>query len=99
MIIAAPRIGVTIANIRMVRNKLIVMNGSKILLCRIPGIDKVLRVINKLVNPTVELIPAKITLRIKISWLPKPVYFKLDEKGVTKVQPAVTFILSEHLEK
>jgi hypothetical protein len=47
----------------------------------------------------VELIPAKITLKIKISWLPNPVYLRFDENGVTKVHPAVTLILSEHFEK
>jgi hypothetical protein len=66
------------------------MNGNSILLFLKPGIDKVLLVISKLVNPTVELIPAKITLSIKTSWLPKPVYFKFEENGVTKVQPEVT---------
>jgi len=90
---------VTIASIRIVKNKLIVIKGSKTLLFLSPGIANVLLVINKLVKPTVELIPAKITLKISISWLPKPVYFKLDENGVIKVQPAVTLILSEHFEK
>jgi hypothetical protein len=47
-------------------------------------------VINKLVKPTVELIPAKITLAIKTSWLPTPVYFVLHENGVTNVQPEQT---------
>jgi len=58
---------VTIASILIVKNKLIVINGKRTLLLLNPGIDKVLLVINKLVNPTVELIPAKITLKIKIS--------------------------------
>jgi len=73
IIIAAPRIGVTTASIRIVKNKLMVIKGNKTLLCRNPGIDKVRRVISKFVKPTVELIPAKITLKIKISWLPNPV--------------------------
>jgi hypothetical protein len=43
------------------------MKGSNTLLFLNPGIAKVLLVTNKLVKPTVELIPAKITLIIKIS--------------------------------
>ena len=99
IIIAAPKTGVTIANILIVKNKLIEINGSNILLFLNPGIDNVRLVINKFVKPTVELIPAKITPNIKISWLPKPVYLVLEEKGVTKVQPLVTFVLSEHFVK
>jgi len=64
---AAPRTGVTIANILIVKNKLIDIKGSKILRFLKPGIDRVLLVINKLVKPTVELIPANITLTINIS--------------------------------
>jgi hypothetical protein len=45
----------------------------------------------------VVLIPAKITEIIKISWLPTPVYFILEENGVMKVQPAVVNTLLEHL--
>jgi len=56
-------------------------------------------VINKFVKPTVELIPAKITLVIKTSWLPIPVYLILDENGVTNVQPAHVNVLLEHLVK
>jgi hypothetical protein len=67
MIIEAPNIGVTIANILIVKNNEILMNGNKTLLFLKPGIANVLLVINKLVKPTVELIPAKITLIINIS--------------------------------
>jgi hypothetical protein len=67
IIIAAPNTGVTIANILIVKNKLIDIKGNSILRFLKPGIDKVLLVINKFVNPTVELIPAKITLKINIS--------------------------------
>jgi len=63
----APRIGVTIANILIVKNKLMDMKGNKTLLFLKPGIASVLLVINKFVKPTVELIPAKITLIIRIS--------------------------------
>ena len=76
-----------------------VINGNKTLLFLKPGIANVLLVINKLVKPTVELTPAKITLMIKISWLPIPVYFVLEENGVTKVQPAVVKVLLEHFVK
>jgi hypothetical protein len=96
---AAAKTGVTRANIRIVKNKDIVMKGSKTLLFLNPGIANVLRVISKLVNPTVELIPANITLTINISWLPIPVYLVFDEKGVTKVQPAQVKVLLEHLVK
>jgi len=51
------------------------------------------------VKPTVELIPAKITLTIKISWLPIPVYLVLEENGVTNVQPAQVKVLLEHFVK
>jgi hypothetical protein len=51
----------------MVKNNAIVIKGNKTLLFLKPGIAKVLLVINKFVKPTVELIPAKITLTIKIS--------------------------------
>jgi hypothetical protein len=67
MIIAAPKTGVTNANILIVKNKEMVINGNKTLLFLKPGIANVLLVINKLVKPTVELTPAKITLMIKIS--------------------------------
>jgi hypothetical protein len=83
----------------MVKNKLIEIKGKRTLLFLKPGIDKVLLVINKLVKPTVELIPANITLKIKISWLPNPEYFKFDENGVIKVHPHVTLVLSEHFVK
>jgi hypothetical protein len=51
----------------MAKNKPMVINGNNILLFLKPGIDKVRLVINKLVNETVELIPAKTTDNIKIS--------------------------------
>jgi hypothetical protein len=56
-----------IANILNVNNKDIVMNGNKTLLLRNPGIANVLLVINKLVNETVVLTPAKITATINKS--------------------------------
>jgi len=67
MIIAAAKTGVTKANILIVKNNEIVTKGNKTLLFLKPGIANVLLVINKFVKPTVELIPAKITLTIKIS--------------------------------
>ena len=87
------------ANIRRANNVPIVENGSNTLLLRIPGIAKVRRVTNKLVKDTVELTPAKITLMIKISCAPIPVYFVVEEKGVIKVQPAVTKARLEHFVK
>ena len=73
------------------------MNGNKIRLFLNPGIDNVLRVINKLVNDIVELTPASITATINKSWLPIPENFVLQENGVIKAHPAVTAVLSEHL--
>jgi hypothetical protein len=67
MNIEAPKTGVTIANIRKVNKIEMVINGSKTLLFRSPGIDKVLRVINKLVKEIVVLTPAKITATINKS--------------------------------
>jgi hypothetical protein len=67
MTIDAPNIGVTIANILIVRKSAILIKGNNIRLFRNPGIPNVLLVINKLVKPTVELIPAKITPSINIS--------------------------------
>jgi hypothetical protein len=67
MNIEAPSTGVITANILKVNNKAIVINGNKTLLFRRPGIAKVLRVINKLVNDTVLLIPASITATINKS--------------------------------
>jgi len=67
MNIDAPNTGVIIASIRKVNNKDIVINGSRTLLFLKPGIAKVLLVINKLVNETVELTPANITATIKRS--------------------------------
>jgi len=61
MIIAAPKTGVTKANIRIVKNNAIVIKGNKTRLFLRPGILKVLLVINKFVNETVVLTPAKIT--------------------------------------
>jgi hypothetical protein len=96
IIIAAAKTGVIRANIRIVSNKLIVMNGNNIRRLRKPGILSVLRVINKFVNDIVVLIPAKITLTIAISWLPMPVNFVLHENGATKVQPAIVRVRLEH---
>jgi len=61
IITAAPKTGVIKANIRKQNNIEMVIKGSKILLCRIPGIHKVRLVINRLVKDIVELIPAKNT--------------------------------------
>jgi len=58
---------VTNANILIVKNKEIEINGNNTLLFLKPGIANVLLVINKFVKPTVELTPAKITLTVKIS--------------------------------
>jgi citrate lyase synthetase len=99
MIIAAPRTGVIIANIRNANNVPIVEKGNKTLRFLIPGIANVRRVTSKLVNETVVLTPAKITLIIKISCAPIPVYFVQEEKGVMNVHPAVTNALFEHLVK
>jgi len=66
---------------------------------RKPGIANVRLVINKLVKEIVELIPAKITDKIKISCEPIPVNFILDENGVINVQPAVVSVRFEHLVK
>jgi len=90
---------VTRASNRKANSVEIVKNGNKILLLRIPGIPKVRRVTSKLVNDIVELIPAKITAIIRISWEPIPVYFVAEENGVIKVQPAVTRALFEHFVK
>jgi hypothetical protein len=83
----------------MANRRPIVTNGSKCFLFLKPGIARVRRVINKLVNDIVELTPAKITDNIKISWEPIPVNFILDENGVINVQPAVVSVLLEHLVK
>ena len=99
MIIAAPRTGVIIANIRKAKRVPIVENGKSTLLLRIPGIAKVRLVTSKFVNETVVLTPAKITLIISMSWAPIPVYLVQEEKGVIKVHPAVTSALFEHLVK
>lgn len=66
----APSTGVTTANILIVSNKLIVTKGNIVLLLVNPGIDKVLLVINKLVNDMVVLIPANMVATINKSWLP-----------------------------
>jgi len=63
----APKTGVMMANILNVSNNAIVMNGNRTLLFLKPGIASVLLVINKLVNDTVVLTPAKITAIIKRS--------------------------------
>ena len=81
---------------RIVNKRLIVINGNKDLLLRKPDEIKVRLVISKFVKDIVVLTPAKITEIIKISWLPTPVYFIFDEKGVINVQPAVVKTLFEH---
>jgi len=86
-----------IVNIRIVKNKLIVINGIKTRLFFRPGIDKVRRVINKLVNETVVLIPDISALIIAKSCEPNPVYLALAEKGVMNVQPDIVKIEFEHL--
>ena len=67
----------------------ILQSFQLVFLCLKPGIDKVLRVINKLVKEIVVLTPAKITEMTAISCEPKPVYFNLDENGVINVHPAI----------
>lgn len=76
-----------------------VEKGSKTRRFLIPGIANVRRVTNKFVNDIVELTPANITLIIKTSCAPTPVYFVADEKGVINVQPAVTRARLEHFVK
>jgi hypothetical protein len=76
---AAPKTGVIKTSIRIVKNKAMVIKGSKILRFLNPGIDKVLRVINKLVKLIEVVIPVKITARIIKSCPPNPVYLVLDE--------------------
>jgi hypothetical protein len=97
MNIDAPNTGVITASILKVNNKAIVMNGKSTLLFLSPGIARVRLVINKFVNETVVLTPARITATIKRSWLPTLVNLVLQEKGVMNAQPAVTDVLSEHL--
>jgi len=82
---------------RIVKRRLIVINGSNIRLFRNPGILNVRLVINKFVKDIVVLIPAKITLTMAISWLPTPVNFVLHENGATNVHPAVVNVRLEHL--
>jgi hypothetical protein len=83
----------------MVKNNVIVINGNNTRLLRRPEDDNVRLVINKFVNEIVVLTPAKITATINKSCEPKPVYFKLPENGVIKVQPETTAALLEHLLK
>jgi len=64
---AAAKTGVINANIRIVKNKAIDMNGNSIRLYLKPGILKVRLVINKFVKEMVVLTPAKITATIAIS--------------------------------
>ena len=67
IIMAAANTGVIKANIRIVKSKLIVINGNRIRLFLNPGILKVLLVINKFVKDIVVLTPAKITLAMATS--------------------------------
>jgi hypothetical protein len=99
IIIAAPKTGVIKASILKAKNIPIEIKGSRILLCLIPGMVKVRLVIKRLVNDTVELIPAKTTEISNKSCAPTPVYFILEENGVIKVQPAVVKVLFEHFVK
>jgi hypothetical protein len=99
MIIAAAKTGVISASIRIAKSNEIVINGNKPLLFLSPGILNVLLVINKFVNDIVVLIPAKITDKIAISCDPIPVYFVLDEKGVTNAQPDKVSVRLEHFVK
>jgi hypothetical protein len=85
-----------IVNIRIVKNKLMVIKGIKTRLLRSPGIAKVLLVINKLVKLTVVLTPEIKALIIAKSCAPNPVYLGLDEKGVINVQPDIVKIELEH---
>jgi hypothetical protein len=85
------------ASIRIVKNNAIVINGSKTLRFLNPGIESVLRVINKFVKLIVVVTPAKITAVMIISCPPIPVNFVLEEYGVIKVQPDKVNVLLEHL--
>jgi hypothetical protein len=96
---AAPKTGVINANIRIVKNNAIVINGNKTLLFLNPGILNVRLVINKFVNDIVVLIPVNITPTTAISWLPTPVNFVLLENGVIKAQPDIVNVRSEHFVK
>jgi hypothetical protein len=72
------------------------IKGINTRLFRRPGIDRVRRVINKLVKETVVLTPEISALKIAKSCAPKPVYLTLAEKGVIKVQPDIVKIELEH---
>jgi hypothetical protein len=73
----------------MTKNNVIVKNGIKTRLFRNPGAESVRRVISRLVNDIVVLIPESITVIIAMSCAPKPVNLTLDEKGVMNVQPDI----------
>jgi len=79
IIIAAANTGVISANIRIVKNKDIVIKGNKTRLFLSPGIERVLRVIKRLVKLIVVDTPANITDVIIISCPPIPVNLVLDE--------------------
>ena len=79
-----------------VKSKEMVMKGISTLLFLRPGATRVLLVIKRLVKEMVVLIPAKTTETRSTSCAPKPEYFIFEEKGVMKVQPAVTAALFEH---
>jgi hypothetical protein len=87
------------ANIRIAKNKAMLIKGSKTLRFRSPGIAKVLRVINKLVKDIVVVTPAKITDTIAASILPTPENLMALEKGGIKVHPASVKVLFVHLVK
>ena len=99
IIIAAAKTGVISANIRIARNKAIVIKGKSTLRLRKPGIANVRRVINKLVNEIVVVIPAKITEMMAASILPIPVKRIELEKGGINVQPASVNVLFVHFMK
>jgi hypothetical protein len=96
---AAARTGVINANIRIAKNKAILMNGKRTLRFLKPGMAKVRRVINRLVNEIVVVIPAKITEIIAASILPIPVKRMALENGGINVHPAKVKVLFVHLIK
>ena len=75
---------------RITRNSVIDRNGINTRRLRNPGADSVRRVISKLVKEIVVLTPDRMTLIIAMSCAPRPVKRVLLEKGVIKVQPAIT---------
>eukprot|EP01015_Nassula_variabilis_P002660 TRINITY_DN1154_c0_g1_i13.p1 TRINITY_DN1154_c0_g1~~TRINITY_DN1154_c0_g1_i13.p1 ORF type:complete len:278 (+),score=-17.42 TRINITY_DN1154_c0_g1_i13:2-835(+) len=99
IIIAAAKTGVIKANIRIVKNKAMLMKGSRTLRQRRPGIAKVRLVIRRLVNDMVVVTPAKMTDTIAASILPQAVNLTALENGGIKVHPAIVKVLLLHLVK